>query len=206
MHKINRALLPTEIAENSFQRLVNNHIDELRAHKHRLEMIEKTKHLKDGDPNKWTICPPPSAHPDIINSIVEDGDDYNIQYELFDDTPPKTLDDHKNELNHILNIAARTAHEKIYPSRKMMLLEMDVTDINQDVMDAYNKLKKKTPEALQALYDGLPKAKKDKLDQYKTIQSKQQKVMRHLAEQQAEIHDLTDKNVKTWKHAPFPEV
>lgn len=208
MHKINRTLMSTEDAENAFQRLCNNHINEKRAHKHRIEMVEKTKHLKDGDPDKWAMCPPPSAHPDIEGAIVEDGDDYNIQYELFDDVPPKTLEDKKNDLNRHLVIDAEKAHEKIYPRRKSMLLDMDVDDIKKDVADQYNKLKpkEKKPEALQALYDGLPDDKKSKLALHTSVHEKRQKLMRHLAEQQAAIHDLTDKDIDTWKHEPFPGV
>lgn len=206
MHKINRSLLSTEDAEASFQRLANNHINELRAHKHRIAMVEKTKHLKDGDPNKWTICPPPGAHPDIVNSIVEDGDDYNIQYELFDDEPVKTLDDKKNDLNHTLVVDATKAQENVYPSRKTMLLDMDVDDIKKDVTHKYNLIRDKNPEILQKLYDDLPDDKKSKLSLHRSIEEKRQKILRHLAEQQAIIHDLTDKNVDTWKHAPFPEV
>jgi hypothetical protein len=83
-HKILKSLLPTEDHINSFQRLCNMQIEEMRAHKKHMANVVK-------DPENYHPYPAPIAHPDIMAVIVEEDDDFNIKFEIVDDIPVPTL-------------------------------------------------------------------------------------------------------------------
>lgn len=176
MHKIDRAFFPTEDHEHAFQRLCNNFIAEKRIHKEHMRMVKKTEGLPDDDERKYQPYPEPDAHPDVMSAVVEDGKDYNIQYELFDG---RTLEEKKQEL---ISSAIKTAEglkEKIYPFRKLPLL---MSKINNE------------------------KASKAEIELGKSIVDKFNLVDHHFAQLQSDIHDLTEKNIDQWKPEDFPEV
>lgn len=117
MHKILKSLLPTEDHVNSFQRLVNAQIEEMRAHKKHMANVKK-------DPETFQEYPAPGAHPDVMNAIVAAGDDFNIEFEIVDDTPVPTLEEKKAALRSQLNKVVFDAQEKIMPTPKYKLLAL----------------------------------------------------------------------------------
>lgn len=183
-HQIAKSLLPDEESVDSFQRLCNTFIDELRAHKKQMAMVEK-------DPENYHPYPAPSAHPDIMASVIEEGDDYNIDFEIFDDNPPPpepTLEDRKNILIAALNAQAHELSETIIPDRKQPLMQMKFLDAM------------KVPEEEQTDYQ------KRHIAEWNAAQTKLQKINRHVAEMLSNIDDLTVKTIDNWELEPFPEV
>jgi len=222
VHRISKALLPTEEHESAFQRLCNNQINELRAHKEQLANVEKTKDLKDDDPNKYQPYPAPGAHPDVMNSVVPDGDDWNIDYEIFDEEEERkknrTLEEKKNDLTHQLNLKAVKLQEKIHPARKRMMLSIEVQAIHNEISEAVGKHIADSQVKGQALtveeasikrqefISRIPDEKKKKLDHSEKIGKKFEAILFHLAKMQDVIHDLDEKNIDSWKPEAFPEI
>lgn len=181
-HKILKSLLPTDDEENSFQRLCNEQIKEMRAYDKQVKNHEK-------DPEKYHLYPPPVAHPDIMNAIVKDGDDYNIEFEVEDDTPPPpTLEEKKRVLVSAVIEEMTALQEKISPHRKRALLQIQANDVlvisEKDRNNDQREFLKSFQDTIVAM----------------------DKVHRHAALMQSEIEDLTEKNIGKWKSALFPGV
>ncbi|SRR5216683_1072489 len=222
VHRISKAFLPTEDHESAFQRLCNNHINELRAHKKQLANVEKTKGLKDDDPNKYHPYSAPGACPDVLNAVVSYGDDWNIDYEIFDEEEERkknrTLEEKKNDLSHQLTLKAVELQEKIHPARKRPLLNMEVQTIQNEinevigkfVSDSQAKGKLLTTEEFLAkrkeLVSKLTEERKKKLDHSERVEKKFNAILFYLAKMQDAIHDLDEKNIDSWKPEVFPEI
>lgn len=183
MHKIDKTFFPTEEHESAFQRLCNEHIKELRSHKKHMTMVEKTKHLDGADPEKFQSYPAPSSHPDVVNSVVQDGDDFNVAYEIVDN---ETIEEKKLKLSHFVGNKAIELQRTIMPPRKRAMANIELAEL----------LILKSPSP-------------DQLARTQELQSKNKAIIavaRHLAEMESQIEDLTEKNVDKWKPAPFPEI
>lgn len=179
MHKIYRSILPTEEHVNSFQRLCNKQIEEMRLHDKHMANVKK-------NPKIFQPYPPPMAHPDIVNSIVKDGDDYNLEFDVIDDpVEPLTPDQKRQVLSTEAVMEARRVQQAIIPFRKQPLISIRLNDL-------VNKEHRTVDEEVEM----------------KQIRSKFKRINdidRHLAVLQDQIEDLDDFNVDTWKSTPFPE-
>lgn len=182
VHKILKSLLPTEEMVNSFQRLCNAQIEEMRSYDVHMENVKK-------DPEKYHVYPHPNvgASPDIIASIVPDGDDYNVEFELFDDTPVPTLEEKKTQLTNELIVEANRLREEILPMRKRAIREIRVGEI---------PVKEEERSKEQQTF----------LDSHLQDVDSMNEIYRHCAELQDQIEDLTEGNIDKWKSTPFPEI
>lgn len=181
-HKMNKSLLPTDEHVDAFQRLCNTHINEMRMHDAHMKRVTK-------DPKKYHPYPAPSAHPDILNSIVKDGDDYNIEFEIIEEKPvPLTFEEKKNKLVFELNKSFFDAQQSFMPPLlKQRLAAMEIGKI-MIIEDA-----QRTPEQKKIMAEYQKKEKR--LNELAFI----------LAKAESEIHDLTEKNIDSWKLPIFEE-
>lgn len=179
MHKIMKSILPDEESENSFQRLCNLQINELRAHDKHMTMVKK-------DPERYHPYPPPSAHPDIMAAIVKEDGDYNISYEIIDDTSADlapsepTLEEKKSALVEKLHSAAAELQQPLLPPPlKQRLLHIELMKIPQDPAE-------RTPE------------QQAQLDAQLVLSQKLGKLNEAVAIAESAIDDLTEDNVDQW--------
>lgn len=180
MHKIMKSVFPTDQHVNSFQRLINRQIEEMRVWDKQMANVKK-------DPKKFHPYPAPMAHPDIMNSIVQVGKDYNIEFELVDDTPKVTLEDKKAMLANVLTAQATKLQEAIMPARKNALATIKVMEL------LVVKEEDRTPE--QQTF----------LEQHAAKQQAAQVIFAHMAKMHDAIEDLTEDNIDDWKPETFPE-
>lgn len=186
MHTINKSSFPTEEHENAFQRLCNSYIEECRIHAAHMKMVAK-------DPKNYHPYPAPSVHPDISGAVTQDGDEYNVEYEIVDDiTPPpppvKTLEERKNLLVVKISHDASKAIEEFIPPLKQKLWAMDI-----------NRILGKPEEERT-------KEEVAKLDDFQLKMKMQEAIHYKLAVAESEIHDLTEENFDQWVVPIFSEV
>jgi hypothetical protein len=176
-----KSMLPDEESENSFQRLCNNYIFELQAHRKQMELVKEGK----ADP-----YPAPTAHPDIVASVIEEEDDWNISYRIEDDTPKppvKSLDQKRADLvNDVIRIASELQN-KIYPVLKLPLLSI------------------KTVQALSVEEEKRTDDQKKIIEVNKDVSDKMNELNATVAQMHSDIADLTEENIDTWKPS-FPEI
>ncbi len=186
-HKILKSLLPTEEHVNAFQRLCNNQIEEMRAHAAHMKMVKK-------DPKKYQAYPAPHAHPDVLNCIVKDGDDFNLKFEIVDDVAPPppptpTLDEKKIALAvELYNAAASVRAEVTPPQLKARLHHLEIAKINA------------IPESDRTVEQS------KKMNAEKAVGNFLMVLEEVIARAESEIHDLTEKNIGNWKLPKFPEI
>lgn len=180
-HKILKSFFPTEEHVHAFQRLINNHIWEMEAHDKHMAMVKK-------DPKTYQPYPAPVAHPDVLNCIVNKNGKYNIDFEIVDDSTVGTLEERKNRLSTQLHQSVQSAVEKIIPARKRPLVNIEVHDILVVPEEERTKAQKKRLTAVQSQDEAI------------------NKLLRHHAQIESDIHDLTDKTIDGWKFPPLPEV
>lgn len=174
MHKILRSFFPTEEHEHAFQRAVNLQIREMELHDAHMKMVKK-------DPKKYQAHPAPVAHPDIMAAITKDKNGaYNIAYEIVD--PVVSIDEKKDALSNELTTAVAEAIEAVLPRRKAPLLEIEAVDL----------AKVEKPD----------KAQKKRITEIEDTFKKVETIRRHFAETQSQIHDLTEKDIDSWKLPP----
>lgn len=179
-HKILKSLLPTEDAVNSFQRLCNTQIDEMRKYDAHMANVKK-------DPKTYHPYPPPGAHPDIMSAITTEGNDYNISFEIIDDTPVPTLADKKAALSASLNQATFAAQEKILPTPKRNLMAIKANKASS-IKEADRTAQQAADTTALRAFDGAFAA----LSEYH-------------AQCESDIYDLTEKTVDAYKLPAAPE-
>jgi len=177
-HKIAKSLLPDEEKVNSFQRIVNAQIEEMRLHDAHMKNVAK-------EPKNYHPYPAPMSHPDVMNSIVKEGNDYNVSFEIFDD---ETLENKKNKLQKIVMDEAAVIQNKIFPMRKR-----NYTAIEQNKILSIDE-KDRTPQQKKKLAELNKKAEFISL------------IIEHQAKMEAAIEDLTEATIGKWKPEPFPEI
>lgn len=175
MHKILRSFFPTEEHEHAFQRAVNLQIREMELHDAHMRMVKKK-------PKEYQPHPAPVAHPDIMAAITKDKDGvYNIAYEIVD--PVMTLEEKKDALTNSLTAEVGRAIETLLPTRKAPLLEIEMAELGR--LEKPDKTQKKRITEIN--------------DTFKQVEV----VRRHFAEVQSQIHDLTEKDIDSWKLPPL---
>jgi hypothetical protein len=198
MHKINKDFFPTETHVQAFNKLCSTLIDERTKHDQQMVMVKKTAGLDANDPKKYQPYPAPSVHPDVDASVVKNGDRYEIQYELFDD---KTLDDKKNNLIRQVTEQAVSIQEKIMPMRKRMLFEMQVNAINHTIASSVS-----TGVTREEATAALSVEDRAQLQRNEKFVEQNRAITFHLATLQSDIHDLSERDIATYKPKAFPEV
>lgn len=181
MHKIAKSLLPTNQHVNSFQRLINVQIDEMRAHDQQMANVKK-------DPKNFHPYPAPVAHPDIMASIVREGNDYNVEFEVVDDAPQKSLDEKKRDLANSVMAEATRLQDRVIPGRKRALIGLKIVE--------YDAIKKKNRTKDQQAF----------LDQQEIKQKMIQDIHVHAVTMVDIIEDLTEGNIDSWKPSAFLEI
>lgn len=180
-HVMYKSMFPDEESENSFQRLCNNYISELQAHRKQMELVQEGK----ADP-----YPSPTAHPDIMASVIEEAGDWNISYRIEDNAPKpnvKSLDQKKTDLVNDVIQTAGELQNKIYPSLKLPLLSI------------------KTVQALSVPEEERTDDQKKIIEINKGVSDKMNELNMAVAQMHSDIADLTEKNIDTWKPS-FPEI
>lgn len=150
-------------------------------------------HIKALKAHQLTIHEPvPTSHPMVEHAIrrvqypIDDKkpDDFVADFQVIDDSP--SLDERKAALGQSIRQEANGLIQAIMPPLKQRLWEMQYQDaIAIDV-------KKRSS------------AQKTEIAKYEAKVSKVQAIMRHLAQQESDIHDLTDATIDGWRAAPFP--
>jgi len=179
MHQIAKSLLPTNKHVDAFQRLINVQIDEMRAHDRQMANVKK-------DPKKFHPYPAPVAHPDIMASIVREGSDYNVEFEVIDDTPKKTLEEKKQDLANAVLDEATKLQERVIPARKRPLISLKIVEI----------------EAIKK--EERTKDQQSFLDEQAAKQKALQDIHLHAMTAVDAIEDLTVDNVDAYVIAPLP--
>jgi hypothetical protein len=179
-HKILKSLLPTEEHVNSFQRLCNTQIEEMRKYDAHMVNVKK-------DPKTYHKYPAPVVHPDIMASIIAEGNDYNVSFEIVDDAPVPTLEEKKNNLYAKLNKIIFDAQEEILPTPKRKLLTLKATKAGAIKPEKLTVQQKADLIALQP-YD-----------------EKQSALMEYHIQCENDIYDLTEKTVDVYKLPPIPQ-
>lgn len=117
----------------------------------------------------------------------EQPDDFVPNYVIIDDTPPApTLDERKAKLAHAAGVTAQARVDAMDPPLKRKLVGMTLARIHQ--VDE----EKRTD------------ADKAALAHSADVQVRTEAIYFHLAEMEAQIHDLTEATVEGWEPAPFP--
>lgn len=130
----------------------------------------------------------PAEHP-LIEACIKrvpqtDGpDDYVADYQIVD--PP--IDERKNELVAEIERQAHVVLDKAMSPGKRRLFEFSVSDVSG-----------KKPETMTD-------ADKIMLAKYQLLSVHNMVVGRHAAKLHAQIEDLTENTIKTWKPEAFPE-
>lgn len=181
MHQILKSLLPTEQHQNAFQRLCNRQIEEMRVWKKQMMNVAK-------DPKKFHPYPSPVAHPDIMASIVPVGNDFNIEFEIIDDTPKPSLSEKKSMIARQVMDEASKRQEKILPARKSPLIAIKIAELSSLPEE------ERTPD--QKVFLGQHAAKA------RVISA----IHLHCATLLSGIEDLTEDNIDAWKPMDFPEI
>lgn len=157
---------------------------------------EVAKYIKARKDHQKTVGEPAPAAPLLVEGAVKvvpgtikppTADDYVADYEIFDDTPPPpTLDQRKAILAGEAAVMGQSAIDKFRPPLKVRLLDMD---FNRALSIDENKRTTADKATIAMAYD-----RAQRIDA----------ITYHLAKMEAQIHDLTEKNIDAWKPAPFP--
>lgn len=134
----------------------------------------------------------PAAHPLVEQAIrrvqypieARKPDDFVKDFQVIDDSP--SLEERKTALAQAVHMRATTAIQTIMPPLKQRLREMQYHD------------------ALAVKIEDRSSAQKATIAEHQSRTSKISAVMRHLAQQESDIHDLTEDTIDDWKPAPFP--
>lgn len=187
-HKILKSLLPTEEEINSFQRLLNDHINNRKAHDQHMKMVAE-------NPEEYHAYPHPDigAHPDIIASLVPYGDDdYNIEFDIEDDiTIPEvieTLEEKKRRLVNEVQMLSMEQSHSISPPRKSRLEQIEFVEIS-------NTEKGKRTKKQQRQYDD-----------YLANGQRRAAIQKRLAQAESDIDDLDEKAIDKWSHPSFKDL
>lgn len=117
----------------------------------------------------------------------EQPDDFVPNYVIIDDTPPApTLDERKAKLAHAAGVTAQARVDAMDPPLKRKLVGMTLARIAQVDED------KRTD------------ADKAALAHSADVQVRTEAIYFHLAEMEAEIHDLTEATIEGWEPTSFP--
>lgn len=117
-------------------------------------------------------------------------DDFVADYRIIDDTPPPpTVEEKKAAIAAKINAEGRQRLSQIVPPLKAKLLEIQFNDASAAQVAGT------MTEAHQAA-----------LADYQLRVEKSQKIMRHVAELESQLHDLPDDMIDIWKWPAFPEV
>jgi hypothetical protein len=147
--------------------------------------------------------PAPTAHPMVEASVIRipgkvldaargivEPDDFKADYQIADDTPaPPTLEQKKAALAQLALNEAASLIEQIAPRLKSRLFDFQVRDASA-----------------RRLSGTASDADEEVMDEHASRGEKQDAIMRHLAEVESQIHDLTADHVDVWKAPPFPKV
>lgn len=114
-------------------------------------------------------------------------DDFVPNYVLVDDTPPPpSLDERKAELARCMAVSVGAMIDRISPPLRRRLFNMTVARVYR------------VPEESRTAAD------KAVLAQADDSNARVEAVEFHLAQMEAQIHDLTADTIDAWKPAPFP--
>jgi hypothetical protein len=121
-------------------------------------------------------------------SIVTEGSDYNISFEIVDDTPVPKLEEKKAVLNAQLNSAIFSARETIIPAAKIHLLSIKVN------------------KALAIAEKSRTKDQVSDIAAYQNYNNATTSLSEYAAQCASDIYDLTEKTIDAYKFPPIPKV
>lgn len=161
-------------------------------------------------PHPWVeaavtrIPPPPDLDPDNPDGS---GERFVADYEIKDDTPVFSLEDHQMRLAVEASGAAQAAQARILPPLQRRRVELDFQKASAVANKAFNAYLVDHPGIDFTDSDFRATLKPDirtSIERYEDVQRKYAAVMEHLADLEHEIHGLTAETLDGWKPAPFP--
>lgn len=176
------------VAPEDFRMAVDFHLDNIRAHRAHHEVVDAQ--ARTGAEQTHTPYPAPVA-PDMVEKAIN-RDALVVDYELVDDRPPAPTDEEKlrarrNEVIHDIRTLESKALHDVVPLGKVRARGM-------------------REQALRALGDDAKHGRDDRefLEQQDTDAQRLHAIRYHAAQMEALVEDLDEKELETWRPAPFP--